>query len=110
LPVPPKGRGSILFIADAIGAAEGPGGFHLRSLRKALTSTHVAYIMTGQPSPKAHKTAADLAEAGLCVVVIETQPSEERPWLDFVSRHAPDAVTEVVSPTALDLLLMRKGG
>jgi hypothetical protein len=108
LPDPPAERGSILVMPTPSGRPKGPGGIHLRSLRKVLASAHGACIMPGEAPAEAYKAAADLAGAGLRVVVIETQIAEERPWLDFVSRHAPDAVTEVVNPTALDLLLKRR--
>lgn len=96
----PKRRSWIALIGDDLFFAEGPAGFHLRSLRKLLGQAHFVSVMSGAPVAKAYQGAADIAGSGLNVVLIETQPAEERSWLEFVYRHAPKAAKQIVSPNA----------
>lgn len=83
----PKARPSIVVIGDDLDTSRGPEAFHLRSVRRALAKAHSCYLMIGGPLPRAYVAAAVTAEAGLNVVIIESQPAEEASWLEFVNKH-----------------------
>lgn len=97
----PKRGNWIALIGDDLLFAEGPSVFHLRSLRKLVERASAAYVMAGPVVADAYAAAADIAEAGANVVVVETQDSEQSSWMDFLHRHAPRAaVISLVNPTA----------
>ena len=88
-------------IGDDLTIAEGPTGFHLRSLRELMGRARAVFIMAGAPVQTAYAAAADLAEAGLNTVIIETQTSEEESWGGYVKRHAPKrAMKTLITPNA----------
>ena len=106
-PAPPKQRVWIVHVGDDLFTAEGPAGFHLRSLRKLLERAHAVYVLVGAAVPEIYKAAADVADSGLNVIIIETQTSEEAVWSDFVCRHADRAVKTLVTPNAVEPIRQR---
>lgn len=98
---PTKRRALLTIIGDDYAFARGPAAFHLRSLRKILGNARAVFVMAGAPVAAHYAAAADMAEAGLNTVIIETQTTEEQSWSDFVKRHAPKrAFKLLVTPNA----------
>lgn len=94
----PKQCNWIAIIGDDLLVSEGPSAFHIRSMRALLAKASAVFIMCGRPVHEAYAAAADICEAGACVVVIETQISEELSWVKFVQRHAPKAALTIPKP------------
>lgn len=71
-PAPLRRGNWLAIVGDDLVFAEGPAGFHLRSLRRLLCRAHFVAVMAGAPVATAYRGAADIAGAGLNVVLIET--------------------------------------
>ena len=99
VPKPPKGRW-LAIIGDDLATAEGPAGFHLKSLRKLFARADAIYIMVGVPVQSLYAAAADSAKAGLRVIIIETQTTEEVSWAEYARRHAPKAAKLLATPNS----------
>jgi len=99
---PPKrrrGRGLIVMVGDDLARAEGPAGFPLRALRKLAARAGAWAVMVGAPVAEGYRWSANYARRGETSIIVETQESEERAWVDFMTRHAGDcAMTLVMSP------------
>jgi len=85
---------TMLVLGDDIDRSLGPDAFHLPSVRRALRSAGAAIIVSSGPILLPYAAAATAAVLGRKhAVLIETREQHEKPWLDLVQQHAPNAKT-----------------
>lgn len=84
-------RPLVAIICDDTDKAVGPGGFHQKSVRDLIRTAHAAIIVTAAPELAIYATAAITAGVSRRnVVIIETRPEQEIPWIDFVQMAMPN--------------------
>ena len=83
-------RSAIVLIGDDFDRAVGPGGFHLPSVRRAIRSCHAFAIVSSAPLVAVYKSVAlTAALTRRNVMLVETRPEQEIPWLSVVQKLAP---------------------
>lgn len=84
------GRPAIVVIGDDFDRAVGPEGFHMPSVRRAIRACTAFAIVSSGPQSAAYASIAVTAAASRRnVMLIETRPEQEIPWLALVQKLAP---------------------
>lgn len=89
VPLRPTRHGILVVISDDI--AEGPPGFDLPSLRTLAGQAGAWAVMAGVPDVTVYDAAKTVAATGQKVVIVETPPQGELPWVRFLKRHGREA-------------------
>jgi hypothetical protein len=103
LPEPGRSRGTVVILLDdEDGKAEGPGSFDQQSLRATVESCAAWAVISALAAPDLYRQLGMLAAAGWpLVVVIETCPTHEQRWVEYLKRHAPWHASQIVcTPSA----------
>lgn len=89
IPSDPK-RPAVVIIGDDFDSAMGPTGFHMPSIRRAIRACHAFAVISSEPQPAVYAEVAVTAAIARCnVMLIETRPEQEIPWLSLVQKLAP---------------------
>jgi len=84
------GRPAIFIIGDDFDQAVGPEGFHMPSIRRAIRACDAFAIVSSAPQEAVYASIAVTAAASRRnVMLIETRPEKEIPWLALVQKLAP---------------------
>lgn len=84
------GRPAIVIIGDDFDRAVGPRGFHMPSVRRAIRACHAFAVVSSEPQPDVYASvAATAALTRQHVMLIETRPEQEIPWLALIQKLAP---------------------
>lgn len=75
---------TITLIGDDTEAAHGPAGFDGPSLQDALKRAQAAIVIGCAALPRFYRLAALAAALRLHVVIIETRPEQEIPWIALI--------------------------
>ena len=101
---------TIYLIGDDLHRSEGPMAFHKGTLRKAARASVGVVIVAGYPEPAVYAAAAAVAAGGRVlmqgdkqvngsVIIVETQPYQERAWQDFLTRANPSLAVLMCTTT-----------
>lgn len=83
-------RPNIVIIGDDFDQAIGPEGFHMPSIRRAIRACDAFAIVSSGPQAVVYASIAVTAAASRRnVMLIETRPEQEIPWLALVQKLAP---------------------
>lgn len=94
-------HGMVVIIGDDLHTAQGPSGYHLRTLTKLAGKANAWAVMSGAPVPAVYAAAAVMATTGAIVLLVETQIREELSWTEYLRcRGRPTAAKLLVSPSA----------
>jgi hypothetical protein len=84
------GRPAIVIIGDDYDRAVGPDGFHLPSVRRAIRECSAFAVVSCEPLPVVYAgIAASATITRRNVMLIETRPEKEIPWLALIRKLAP---------------------
>lgn len=84
------GRPAIVMIGDDFDQAVGPEGFHMPSVRRAIRACNAFAVVSSGGQPVVYASIAATAALGRRnVMLIETRPEQEIPWLALVQKLAP---------------------
>ncbi len=84
------GRPAIIIIGDDFDRAVGPAGFHMPSVRRAIRACDAFAIVSSCPQEIVYASIAVTASASRRnVMLIETRPEQEIPWLALIQKLAP---------------------
>lgn len=87
----PEGLPLIAVIGDDLFSAHGPDGFHGASMKRLVRRCSAAVIVSSEATVRSY--AAGATNAVLLrqdVLIVETRPEQEIPWIKFVRKHRPD--------------------
>lgn len=101
IPERPRNRGLVIVLGDDFVTAEGPAAFHLRTLRQLAARANAWAVMSGAPLVPVYEAATVVARTGpgAMALIVETQESEERTWVQYLMRHGrKNAAKLLVSP------------
>lgn len=83
-------RRSIVLVGDdPLAGSLGPGAFHQPSLARAIRRATHGAVVACAPLAEIYITAAVTAAAGGRLVLVETVPEFEIPWIEFLRSHNP---------------------
>jgi hypothetical protein len=89
--LPTDRRPLIMTIGDDLERAVGPSGFDPASLRAVVQRANWAAVIAGAPLPEIYGPAAMVAALlRLDVVLVETQPNQEIPWVQYLQLLRPE--------------------
>lgn len=67
-------------------------------------------VAAGAVEPQVYEAAAAMGKAGACVLIVETQTSQEQAWMDWLERHTRRGTAKLlVTPNAAAYQAMREG-
>ena len=91
--VPASSGPLIALICDDYDAAFGPDGFDRASIECVARSCSAALIVSSAATVRCYAAAATSAVLlRQDVVIVETRPEQELPWIEFIRKHRPDVV------------------
>lgn len=80
----------IIIVGDDFDEAVGPEAFHMPSVRRAIRACEAFAVVSSGPQPVVYASiAATAAFARKNVMLIETRPEQEIPWLAIIQKLAP---------------------
>lgn len=83
-------RPAIVIIGDDFDRADGPDGFHLPSIRRAIRDACSFAVVSCAPPPEVYASIAlTAAVTRKNTMLIETRPEKEIPWLALIQKLAP---------------------
>lgn len=83
-------RPAIVLIGDDTDRADGPNGFHLPSVRRAIRACSAFAVISSAPQPDIYSgIAATAALTRRNVMIVETRLEQELPWLGLIQKLAP---------------------
>lgn len=88
----PRGgdRAAITIIGDDMDRADGPEGFHMPSVRRAIRSADWFAVISSGPQVPVYASAAILcANTRRNVLMVETRPEQEIQWVKLIQKLAP---------------------
>ena len=84
-----KKRPGVYIIGDDFDQAIGPDGFHPPSLRRAIRQCAAFGVVAGAATAELYGSLAAVAVRGGQVMIVETQPTQEIPWVELIQKLAP---------------------
>lgn len=83
-------RSVVVIIGDDYDRADGPGGFHLPSIRRVIRGSVAFAVVSSAPPTVVYAwiTAAAVLTRGNTILV-ETRPEQEIQWASLIQKHAP---------------------
>ena len=80
----------IVLVGDDFDQAWGPEAFHMPSVRRAIRACEAFAVVSSGPQPLVYASIAATAAFGRKnVMLIETRPEQEIPWLVIIQKLAP---------------------
>jgi hypothetical protein len=88
--IPPKDkRPAVIILGDDMDVSRGPDGFHLPSVRRAIRGAAGFAVISSEATEAIYAGAAAVAVAGRRVLIVETRPAHEIPWVEMIQKLAP---------------------
>jgi len=87
-------RPAVILIGDDFDRADGPSGFHLPSVRRAIRNFHAFAVVSSAPPAQVYTAvAATTAITRRNCMLVETRPEQEIQWINLVQSPAPRRMT-----------------
>lgn len=81
---------AIVIVGDDFDRADGPTGFHMPSIRRAIRACSSFAVVSSAPQPAVYATVAvGVAATRQRAMLIETRPEQELAWVGLIQKLAP---------------------
>lgn len=88
--LPRDGRPQIILIGDDTHRADGPAGFHMPSIRRAIRACSAFAVVSSAPPTLVYAEATvPVILAGQNAMIVETRPEQEIQWVSLIQKLAP---------------------
>jgi hypothetical protein len=82
-------RPGVTILGDDFDQSLGPDGFHHASVRRAIRECSGFAVLGGEATADIYAAVTAGAVAGGRMLIVETRPFHEIPWLELIQKLAP---------------------